>query len=68
MAVLIRRSEALDRMNKLEEQCAEIGDEAGGKWVVKAFNAIMSCKVQDKVFCTKCGKRIDPKKLTDEEN
>ena len=44
---LIRRSDALDKINKLEEQCAERSDRAGGEWIVKAFNAIMSCEVQE---------------------
>lgn len=67
MAILIRRSEALDRINKLEEQAAAAGDKKGGLWIVKAFNAIMSCKVQDMVFCAKCGKPVDMDKVPEEE-
>lgn len=58
MAKLIRRSEALRRINLLEEQCAASGDRKGGEWIVKAFNAIMSCKVEEKLYCAKCGKEI----------
>ena len=64
MAKLIRRSEALRRINMLEEQCAASGDRKGGEWIVKAFNAIMSCKVEEKLYCAKCGKELRTPKDT----
>ena len=67
MAILIKRSEALDRINKLEEKCTETGDKAGGEMLVKAFNAIMSCKVVDRVFCDKCGKPVITRKIPEDE-
>ena len=66
MATLIRRSEALRKINQLEEKAAEIGDRNGAKWIVKAFNAIMSCKVEDKVFCARCGKPVKTAKIPEE--
>lgn len=62
MATLIRRSEALKRVNQLEEKAVEIGDKKGAEWIVKCFNAIMSCKVEDRIFCSKCGKVIKTEK------
>jgi hypothetical protein len=67
MAVLIRRSEALRRINQLEEKCMASGDKKGGEWIVKAFNAIMSCKIEERIFCTKCGKPVDAKKIPEED-
>ena len=58
MARLIRRSEALKRINQLEEKAREDGDQAGADWIVKCFNAIMSCRVEERVFCSECGKKI----------
>ena len=58
MATLIRRSEALKRINKLEERATEIGDKKGAEWIVKCFNAIMSCKVEERFFCSGCGKPV----------
>ena len=58
MATLIRRSEALKRINQLEDKAVEIGDKKGAEWIVKCFNAIMSCKVEERIFCTGCGKPV----------
>ena len=58
MATLIRRAEALKRINQLEEKAAAQADRAGAEWIVKAFNAVMSCKVEERIFCAKCGKAI----------
>ena len=35
MAILIRRSEALKRINQLEEKAAAASDKKGGEWIVK---------------------------------
>ena len=67
MATLIRRTEALKRINQLEEKAAEIGDESGAKWIVKCFNAIMSCKVEERVFCNKCGKAVKTSKIPEDQ-
>ena len=67
MAVLIRRSEALRRINQLEEKCMASGDKKGSEWIVKAFKAIMSCKVEERIFCAKCGKPVDVKKIPEED-
>lgn len=56
MATLIRRSEVLRRINQLEEKAGASGDKKGAEWLVKAFNAVMSCKVEERVFCAQCGK------------
>ena len=58
MATLIRRSDALKRINQLEEAAMAEDDPEGVKWIVKAYNAIMSCRVEERVFCSKCGKTI----------
>ena len=58
MATLIRRADALRRLNKLEEKYQDIGDRAACDAVVKCYNAIMSCKVEERVFCTGCGKPV----------
>lgn len=63
MAILIRRAEALKRINQLEERAAQSGERQGAEWIVKAFNAIMSCKVEDRIFCAECGKKIDARKI-----
>ncbi len=67
MAVLIRRSEALKRINMLEEKANAAGDRKGAEWIVKCFNAIMSCKVEEKVFCEKCGKPVKTDKIPDSD-
>lgn len=41
----ISRSEAVWRLKKLEEDAADRGDKAATMCYVKAYNAIMSCKV-----------------------
>ena len=58
MARLIRRTEALRKINQLEEKARAAGDAAGADWIVKCFNAIMSCKVEERIFCSGCGKKI----------
>lgn len=63
MAVLIRRSEVLDRLNKLEEKAMAASDLTSANMCVKMFNAVMSCEVQDKVFCSKCGKPVKTEKI-----
>ena len=65
MATLIRRSEALRRINQLEEKAVDSGDKNGAEWMVKAFNVIMSCKVEDRVFCAQCGKPVKTAKIDD---
>ena len=67
MATLIRRSEALKRIDQLQDKAAEIGDENGGKWLTKVYNAIMSCKVQDRIFCAQCRKALKAEKLPENE-
>lgn len=68
MAVLIRRSEALKRINQLEERAKNAGNPEGCEWLVKCFNAIMSCKVEDKVFCAQCGKPVKMNKIPEEDH
>ena len=65
MATLIRRSEVLKRINQLEEKAAQTGDKKGAEWIVKCFNAVMSCKVEDRVFCAQCGKAVRTAKIPD---
>ena len=65
MARLIRRSEALKRINQLEEKARESGDAKGADWIVKCFNAIMSCKVEERIFCAQCGKPVKAAKIED---
>ena len=67
MATLIRRSEALKRINQLEEKAVEIGDKKGAEWIVKCFNAIMSCKVEERIFCAQCGKPVKTEKIPETE-
>ena len=67
MATLIRRSEALKRINQLEEKASAANDRKGCEWIVKCFNAIMSCKVEDRVFCAQCKKPVKTGKLPDTE-
>lgn len=67
MATLIRRAEALKRLNILEEKAMAASDRAGAEMIVKCWNAIMSCKVEERVFCTKCGKVIPTEKIPEDE-
>ena len=67
MATLIRRSEALKRINMLEEKASAAGDKKGCEWIVKCFNAIMSCKIEERVFCAQCGKPVRADKLPDRD-
>lgn len=66
MAKLIRRSEALKRINQLEEKAKASGDQAGADWIVKCWNAVQSCKVEEKVFCGGCGKMIKTAKIPED--
>ncbi len=66
MATLIRRSEALKRVNALEEKALAAGDKKGCEWIVKCFNAIMSCKVEDRIFCAQCGKPVRVAKIPED--
>lgn len=63
MATLIRRSEVLRRINQLEEKAGASGDKKGAEWLVKAFNAVMSCKVEERIFCAQCGKPVKTAKI-----
>ena len=67
MAVLIRRSEVLRRIKQLEEKAAAAGDKKGAEWIVKCFNAIMSCKVEERIFCAQCGKPVKAEKIPETE-
>lgn len=58
MATLIRRADALRVINRLEEKARENGDTKGADWIIKCYNAIMCCRVETRIFCNKCGKRI----------
>lgn len=66
MATLIRRSEALARINRLEEKARDAGDRKGGEWIVKCYNALMSCKVEERVFCSRCGKQVATKDIPED--
>ena len=66
MATLIRRSEALKRINQLEEKAAAASDKSGAEWIVKCFNAIMSCKVEERIFCAQCGKPVKTEKIPED--
>ena len=68
MATLIRRSEALKRLNILEEKAMAAKDRAGAEMIVKCWNAIMSCKVEERVFCTGCGNVIRTEQIPEEDN
>lgn len=35
--------------------------------IVKCWNAIMSCKVEERVFCKGCGKVVKTAKIPEEE-
>lgn len=67
MATLIRRGEAIRRIQQLQDKAAEVGDSGGGKWLVKAYNALMSCKVEERIFCAQCGKPVKTGKLPESE-
>ena len=67
MATLIRRSEALKRINQLEEKAMAAKDKSGAEWIVRCWNAIMSCKVEERVFCTRCGKVIKTENIPEED-
>ena len=67
MAKLIRRAEALKRLNILEEKAIAAKDRAGAEMIVKCWNAIMSCKVEERVFCTGCGKVIRTEQIPEED-
>ena len=67
MATLIRRSEVLRRIKQLEEKAAAAGDKKGAEWLVKAFNAVMSCKVEERIFCAQCGKPVKAEKIPETE-
>ena len=41
----------------------ECPDAKGAEWIVKCFNAIMSCKVEDRIFCAQCGKAVKTAKI-----
>lgn len=66
MATLIRRSEALKRINQLEEKANDAGDRKGAEWIVKCFNAIMSCQIEERVFCAQCRKAVKTAKLPED--
>ena len=68
MAILIRRAEALKRLNILEEKAMAAKDLAGAEMIVRCWNAIMSCKVEERVFCTRCGKVIKTENIPEEED
>jgi hypothetical protein len=63
VARLIRRAEALKKINQLEEKARAGGEQAGADWIVKCFNAIMSCRIEDRIFCSECGKRMRVSKM-----
>lgn len=67
MATLIRRAEALKRLNILEEKAMAAKDRAGAEMIVKCFNAIMSCKVEERVFCARCGKVIKTAEIPEDD-
>ena len=63
MATLIRRAEVLKRVKQMEENCADAGDKDGAKLMVKVYNAVMSCKVENRVFCAQCGEAVKTAKI-----
>lgn len=65
MATLIRRSEMAKRLEQLKEKADEAGD-GGGKWIEKAYNALMSCKVQERIFCANCGATVKTARIPEE--
>ena len=67
MATLIRRSDVLRIVNQMEEKCGDAGDKDGAKLMVKMYNAVMSCKVESRVFCARCGKPIKTEKIPESE-
>ena len=42
----------------MEENCSGSGDKKSAEILVKVFNMVMSCKVEERVFCTQCGKPV----------
>ena len=62
MATLIRRSDALKAINHLEEKAREAGDDAAAEAIVQCWHAVMSCRVESRIFCNECRKRIKPEK------
>lgn len=67
MATLIRRAEALKRLNILEEKAMAAKDRAGAEMIVKCWNAIMSCKVEERVFCKECGKVVKTADISEDD-
>ena len=67
MATLIRRSEVVRRLRKMEEKYADGGDKKSAEALVKVFNMVMSCKVEEKVFCAQCGKPVKTEKIPETE-
>ena len=67
MATLIRRTEVLKRINQMEEKARDAGDRAACGVLIKVYNAVMSCKVEEKVFCAKCGKPVKTDKIPDSD-
>ena len=63
MATLIRRADVLRVVSQMEEKCADSGDKEGAKLMIKVYNAVMSCKVENRVFCAQCGKPIKTEKI-----
>lgn len=66
MATLIRRSEALGKLNKMEEKYRKSGDQAARLLIVRCYNMIMSCKVEERVFCARCGKPVKTAKIPED--
>ncbi len=67
MATLIRRPEVLKRINQMEEKARDAGDWVACGVLIKVYNAVMSCKVEEKVFCAKCGKPVKTDKIPDSD-
>jgi hypothetical protein len=66
VARLIRRTDALRKINQLEEKARADGDQVCADWIVKCFNAVMSCRVEDRIFCSACGKKIQAAKAPED--
>jgi len=66
MAVLIRRSEAIRKLRQMEEKYAESGEKKAAEALVRVFNMLMSCKVEDRVFCAQCGKPVKTAKIQED--
>lgn len=68
MATLIRRADALKAINQLEEKCKNAkGSTPGAEWIVKCYNAVLSCKVEKAVFCAQCGKPVKLRDVPEED-